>query len=235
MKVTRQGEHRDHRSLSHTRRPGDDAMMHRPVHGQFLLGDGPEVAAMAAKRFRADPAGWLPPPATPIIGGHRVVLSMATALPTPDVAAIVSVGALVDPMSGLALRSLAWKAETADDLLPVLRGDLELHVCLHTTLRLIGSYTPPLSVLGAVTDQVVGRHMAKEVVRGFVTTVARRLSTSRHGRTGRPNISTHALHRSAVRSSRRRPPCRHVTGPAATTLALRQSPGGKRACGRVGP
>lgn len=129
---------------------------------------------MASRRFREDVGAWLPAPATPVPGGHRVHLSVA-ARPVPEVAAVVAVGPLVRPAPGLVLRSVSWQAETADDLFPVLRAELELHTTGRSRLRLVGSYTPPLSVLGAVTDKFVGRHVARDVVNGFVAGVARRL------------------------------------------------------------
>jgi hypothetical protein len=134
---------------------------------------------MAQRRFRSDPGRWLPPPAIPITGGHRVRLSMATIAASLEVAAVVSMGLPLDPAPGLLVRSIAWRAETVNDLFPVLKADLELHTTTEPMLRLVGSYTPPLSVLGALTDQVVGRHLATEVVRGFLTVVARHLTVQR--------------------------------------------------------
>lgn len=153
-------------------------MIRRPLHSEVRLGDGPEVAAAASGRFRADPGLWLPPPATPIPDGHRVHLAMATTMPSPKVPVVVSIGPTLCPAPGLLVRSIGWRAEVAHDVFPVLRGDLEVWTRTEPTLRLVGSYTPPLSVLGALTDQVVGRHLATEVVRGFLAVVAHRLAAA---------------------------------------------------------
>ena len=152
-------------------------MIHRPVHCVVPLeGDGSrhDRADAAFHAFHGYPGTWLPAPALPIDSGFRVRLRMPSRSRSPDVAAIVTVGSALHPRSGLSVRSLHWRAETAHDLFPVLDGDLELHTDDEPLLRLTGSYTPPMSVLGALTDQVVGRHLASEVVRGFTTDVAGR-------------------------------------------------------------
>lgn len=155
-------------------------MSRRPVHAVVPLEGGATAAATAIGRFHGDPGAWLPGPAVPIDGGHRVHLSMAGR--SPDVPAIVTVGLPLGPRPGLLVRAISWRAETAHDLFPILRADLELHTLDDPTLRLIGSYTPPLSVLGALTDQVVGRRLAAEVLRGFLTDVAHRLVDQTDGR-----------------------------------------------------
>lgn len=153
-------------------------MIHRPVHCVVSLeGDRPrhDRADRAFHIFHGHPGRWLPPPAVPIENGYRVRLRMPSTSHTPDVAAIVTVGSALHPSRGLAVRSLHWRAERAHDLFPVLEGDLELHTHDAPHLRLTGSYSPPLSVLGALTDQFVGRHLASEVVRGFTADIANRL------------------------------------------------------------
>lgn len=108
-------------------------MIRRPLHSEVRLGDGPDEAGARA-RFRADPGLWLPPPATPFLDGHRVHLAMATSVPTPRVPAIVSVGPTSCPVPGLLVRSIGWRAEIANDVFPVLRGDLEVCTGVEPTL-----------------------------------------------------------------------------------------------------
>lgn len=165
-------------------------MNHRPVHCVVPLeGDATDdigaVVDRAFKAFHGYPGTWLPAPAVPIGSGFRVRLQMPGTSHAPDVTAIVAVGAALHPRAELSIRSLRWRAEKAHELFPVLDGDLELHTGPEPALRLTGSYVPPMSVLGALTDQVVGRHLASEVVRGFTTNVAGRLSMA----TSSPGLS----------------------------------------------
>ncbi len=153
-------------------------MLHRPVHCVVPL-DGDDRSRVRADHalhvFHGHPGTWLPAPAEPIETGFRVRLRMPSSSHAPDVAAIVAVGLPLHPRSGLSIRSLHWRAEKAHDLFPVFGGDLELHTGDSPHLRLTGSYIPPMSVLGALTDQIVGRHLASEVVRGFTADIATQL------------------------------------------------------------
>lgn len=150
-------------------------MIRRPVHGIVALGARAKDTAIARERFLRDPGHWLPPPATPADGGHRVHLAMSGR--SPEVAAVVSVGPPSTSTRDLVVRTLHWRAAAARDLFPVLEADLELHCGDDASLRLVGSSIPPLSVLGAVADQVLGRHVVAEVVKGFLTATADRLAS----------------------------------------------------------
>lgn len=148
-------------------------MIRRAVHGIVELGTGPADTAVARGRFRADPGRWLPPPATPTDNGHRVHLAMPGR--SPEVAAIVSVGVPSTSTRDVVVRAVTWRAATARDLFPVLQADLELHTGHDPTLRLVGAYIPPLSVLGALTDHVLGRHVVTGVVNAFLIDTVGRL------------------------------------------------------------
>lgn len=60
---------------------------------------------------------------------------------------------------------------------PVLDCDLELTGLGERScqLALVGTYRPPLSVVGAAADRLVGHRIAEAVVRTFVLAVADRL------------------------------------------------------------
>lgn len=163
----------------------------------------PTPFAQAAEALAHDPASWLPAPATPLgvgVTGNgtadrateeawEVDLCAHGALPSPIAQrrAIVRVGPVPEhfaetgldaPLGSELLRPLRWEAAVAEDLFPVLTADLEL-APLHgegCQLSLMGSYRPPLSVVGEATDRVLGHRVAEATVRRFVLDVVRRLT-----------------------------------------------------------
>lgn len=134
---------------------------------------------VAAARLVGDPASWLPGPAEPEDGHWLVELHADGALPQPlsSHVAQVEVGP-VTPMAGALLRPLTWRSAVANRWVPALTGDLELAKLSDTTcqLSLLGSYGPPLSVVGEVGDRLVGHRVAEAAVRRFVQQLADRLA-----------------------------------------------------------
>ena len=135
----------------------------------------------------SDPGVWLPTPATPIDGSDGawlVHVRAEGALPGlvaghPGHPTEVRVG---PPATSdvKVLRSIAWRSTTAERLVPVLEADLELvpltgYGC---QLSLMGSYRPPLAVVGEVGDRLVGHRVAEACVRRFVLDTAERLESA---------------------------------------------------------
>jgi hypothetical protein len=149
--------------------------MHRHVYYYTLLGDGYEEAAAA---LSGDPRRWLPFPAEPVDDGWELELRADGALPAPIARhrAVVEVG---DPSGGESIAiPLRWRSATADRLLPVLEAELELQPLSGggAHLSLLGTYRPPLSVMGGAGDLLVGHRVAEACVRRFVLDVAERLA-----------------------------------------------------------
>lgn len=134
----------------------------------------------AAGILAGDPSSWLPGPATTDGDGFGVILDAGTTLLNgfgrrEAVARVSPASPAADHRS--MLRGVSWKAADHDGLFPVFEGDLELsalssEVC---QLSMIGSYRPPLSVVGAVGDRMLGHRIAEAVVRNFVLATADRL------------------------------------------------------------
>lgn len=147
-------------------------------HVYFYTHLEPAYAAVASV-LAGDPGEWLPAPAEPTEDGWRVRLLADGALPQPMVAhdALVRLGdADEDEHSGL-LRAMSWRSASMDRLVPTLDGDLEL-VSLDgygCQLSLMGSYRPPMSVVGEAGDRLFGRRVAEACVRRLVLDVAERL------------------------------------------------------------
>lgn len=147
-------------------------MIRRPVYAATHV-EAPfdEVAA----RLRGDPADWLPRPAVRDEHGAWLVRLRAGRLAPAGVDAIVEVGPADGPrLPDLLVRSLGWRAARADAAFPRLSADLELQrvTAFAQSLTIVGTYTPPLSVVGAAADSLVGRHVADAVVRAFLADVA---------------------------------------------------------------
>lgn len=129
-----------------------------------------------------DPGTWLPAPAEPVEGGWRVAVHADGALPRRLGAGHptqVSVGPVTATDSKL-LRSITWRSATKERLVPGLEGDLELmslegYGC---QLSLMGSYRPPMSVIGEAGDRLVGHRVAEACVRRFVLDLAKRLESA---------------------------------------------------------
>lgn len=139
----------------------------------------------ATKHLAGPASDWLPRPATPSDGGWQIDLHADGALP----AALATRRALVqlgpvrpqDPLSaGTLWRSLSWRAATSDQLFPVMEADLELAGldggCCQ--LSFMGSYRPPLTVMGETGDRLYGRRVAEACTRQFVLDIAEQLTTS---------------------------------------------------------
>ncbi|HEY8340458.1 MAG TPA: hypothetical protein VIK95_11340 [Egibacteraceae bacterium] len=130
----------------------------------------------AAAVLRESPQRWLPDPARHQGGEWHVALHADGALP-PAIArrdALVTVG---EPAQNDNLMlALEWRSATADRLFPVLTADLEL-VRLESgcQLSLMGTYRPPLAVVGEATDRLLGHRVAEATVRRFVLDVAARV------------------------------------------------------------
>ena len=149
--------------------------MRRPVYDGVAVGGSFEDALA---RFGAAPEDWLPAPATPHADGHVVLMHATGLLATTGVPAVVEVGAVDAEPSALAIRSVAWRSLNADRIFPRLVGDLELTRTSASTARLtlVGSYMPPISVVGGAADRLLGHHVAEAVIRTFLEKVAARLT-----------------------------------------------------------
>lgn len=149
--------------------------MRRPLFDSVVV---PTSFDLARRRFGEDPEAWLPPPATTEDDGVVVTMRASGVLEVAGVDALVVVGDLQDDPPGLATRPVAWRARAADPLFPRMVAELELAATSPTASRLalVGSYRPPLSVVGDLTDRVAGRHIADAVVRTFLEEVAHALA-----------------------------------------------------------
>lgn len=85
-----------------------------------------------------------------------------------------------EPRSMLAVAiPLRWRATSHGALFPSMTGTLELQALSLrsplTQVTLVGTYEPPLGVLGAAGDALIGRHIAEATVHRFVDDVATRI------------------------------------------------------------
>lgn len=153
--------------------------MRKPIYFYTHLPVG--FAAVAA-RLEATPRSWLPEPATPDGDDAWIVrLSAGERTGLTQVDASITVGeSLRDDRSSWLVRRIGWKAVHAESVFPTLAGDLELSAVGAglSQLTLIGTYRPPISVLGEVGDRLVGHHIAEVVVRRFVLDVATALESA---------------------------------------------------------
>ena len=137
--------------------------------------------ASAAELLSREPGLWLPGPGDAVGDEFRLTLHADGALRDgmAEHEALVSVSA--PSWSELTLlRRISWRSATADRLVPMLDADLEL-VALDGTgcqLSLMGSYRPPLSVIGAAGDRLLGHRVAEACVRRFVLDVAERVEST---------------------------------------------------------
>lgn len=154
--------------------------MRRPVY-DHTFERIPFAEAVAV--LRGDPALWLPAPTTPRDDGFVVTMRAAGLLPAPDVDAIVSVQDPTIDRETLFVRPISWRAATADRLFPTLTADLEIEAVNSASIRfaLVGSYRPPVSVVGEAADRLVGHHIAEAVVRTFLEGVAERMAAAGAG------------------------------------------------------
>lgn len=145
--------------------------MRRPVY------DGVPIALSfpdALARLSAEPVRWLPGPVRGDPAGVVVVMHATGLLAAAGVPAVVQIGELELDSPGLAVRTIAWRAQRSDRAFPRLVGELELTQTSPTSSRLtlVGGYQPPISVLGDAGDRLVGRHVADAVIRTFLERVA---------------------------------------------------------------
>ena len=134
----------------------------------------------SAERLAGDPARWLPLPAEQDGAGWHVLLHAEGALPASLAtrSANVTVGESIFSGQRL-LVPLAWQAAERGTLFPVLQADLGLEALDDTGchLSLMGTYRPPLSVVGGAADALHGHRVAEATVRRFVLDVASRLAS----------------------------------------------------------
>ncbi len=127
------------------------------------------------------PEQWLPPPAEASEDEWVVCLNADGALPATLAKhdALVSLGTS-NFTEGTMRRSLVWRSASSERLIPSLEADLELAELNGTgcQLSLMGSYRPPLSVVGAAGDRLLGHRVAEACVRRFVLDVAERIEQS---------------------------------------------------------
>ena len=128
--------------------------------------------------LRTDPGLWLPEPARPTDDGWIVTMRASGLLPAPEVDALVAVELPTVDRETLFVRPITWRAAVADRLFPTLTADLEIEPVNGGAIRfaLVGSYRPPISVVGSAADRLVGHHIAEAVVRAFLEAVAERLT-----------------------------------------------------------
>jgi hypothetical protein len=136
---------------------------------------------VAASLLDGDPSRWLPRPAEPRGDLWVVDLCADGALPGPvsEHAAEVAVGAAEHSEEQLT-RTVSWRSAQLPSLIPMLAADLEM-APLHGSgcrLALVGSYRPPLSVVGSVADRLHGHRVAEACARRFVLDVGDRLAAS---------------------------------------------------------
>lgn len=134
-----------------------------------------------AERCSDDPAAWLPAGAVVRRDGRwEVVLRAEGALPRglDSVAALITVGPAARHGSQI-VRPVAWQSANAAVLFPTMEADLGLDDLdgNGSHVSLMGTYRPPMSVIGAAGDQMLGHRVAEACVRRFVLDIADRLMT----------------------------------------------------------
>jgi hypothetical protein len=137
----------------------------------------PAVAELLA----GEPGLWLPAPAEANGVGWQVLLRADGALPARLAERLAKVSTEPPTVNGRRLlRAVSWQATTKEQLFPVLHADLELDELPATGchLSLMGTYRPPLSVVGGAGDAIIGHRVAEAVVRRFVLDVAERVEST---------------------------------------------------------
>lgn len=132
---------------------------------------------LIAPLVAGDPGAWLPPPAEP--DGEGWLIDLRADGIVPGRLASQPATAQVGPArsaEGTLVRPVLWHSAATPTLFPVLDGELELTALNQDLcqLTLLGSYRPPLAVVGALADRAAGHRVAEAVVRQFVLDVADR-------------------------------------------------------------
>lgn len=73
--------------------------------------------------------------------------------------------------------ALGWRATDSPGLFPAMNGELRVYPLSfnETQVELVGSYDPPMGVLGSAVDAVVGHRVAEASVHRFVRAIVERL------------------------------------------------------------
>jgi hypothetical protein len=141
-----------------------------------------EPFAVAAARLSGDPGRWLPEPATPEVGGWVVDLVAEGALPSLIARrrALVQTFATQLVTAGHLVVPVTWQATTAERWFPTFDGDLEVSELAGDgcKIALVGTYTPPLGVVGDTSNRLAGHHVAEACARRFVLDVTARVTTA---------------------------------------------------------
>lgn len=132
-----------------------------------------------AARLGEDPIRWLPDPVEVDGPGWRIELVADGVVPQAVASrrAHVEVGPATHPGPRRLLRAVTWRADSAEALAPVMDADLEIaalpgHGC---QLSFMGTYRPPMSVIGQAGDRLLGHRVAEACVRRFVLDIGEQL------------------------------------------------------------
>lgn len=97
----------------------------------------------------------------------------------------VQIGAPGSTDESMLVLPMKWRASEREHLLPVFDGTLDLSEApLGTQIRLGGTYTVPLGLLGRFGDGVLGRRLARLSIGALVERVAARLESEANARLG---------------------------------------------------
>lgn len=92
---------------------------------------------------------------------------------------VVDIGDLERPENTRATLPLRWQAWEHEGLFPSLTADLEIVMLADrpplTQVTLVGTYEPPMGLLGAAGDRLWGHRIAEAALHGFLGTVVERL------------------------------------------------------------
>jgi hypothetical protein len=107
--------------------------------------------------------------------GHHVGVDH---IPGPPLRQEVTIGLGTPVSNGDTTRwALTWEPVGHQATLPAFRGVLEVDDAVDggATVRVTGTYRPPLALLGAIVDRVIGHRLAEATIEDFVAGVARRI------------------------------------------------------------
>ncbi len=118
---------------------------------------------------------------------HSVATALRVNLAGIEVGAdvVITVGAMTDmpkvsKLGAGARLPLAWQAAKSPRLFPVMHAELSLYPLsgAETQLDFLGSYEPPLGIVGGAIDALVGHRLAEASVHRLVADVAQHLRTA---------------------------------------------------------